>query len=171
MKIPLKLLAYFWLPASIAMCCAGLAGLVNSLRPGFVTWAPELQQYIDQYRNMQEIVFRPLWNMTGQQAGIDAPVWAADITVLYMTLATAFLSASTTFTANKRFFEQTKSSAATLGFPIAMVMFVLNTLRQRVVSNFAKEHTSVFFGYLAAVAAAFGGVLYYNNMLVTGGAG
>ncbi len=158
-----RVLALLWLPASIVLTAAALAHFYNLFHPGAIQWAQIVQPPLDLYDKIVGDVFKPLGEFAFQQAAIVLPPWSADLAVAYASSASACALAGATLTKRQGFVDGARSSAASLGWPLAIVLFAFNSVRNRVVTRFAAEHTILFVLYVLAVAGVLGAAIYADQ--------
>lgn len=150
-----KLLTAFWVPASIAVTALAIANIIESLHPGSVGWIAPFARVLGLYSNVAQQMSAPLTDFVLHKASFNLPHWAADSMVAYTASASGFAMAGTNLTTRSEQLHTLKSSIASMGWPLAILTFGFNAFRNREISKFAAQHTTLFVLYIAAV----GGVL------------
>jgi len=152
-----KLLALFWLPASIAITALAVASIIEHLHPGAVAWmAP--------FGHAQQLS-SPLSDGVHQYANIAIPAWTPDAVVAYAASASGFAMGGTNFTSRDEQLHTLKSSAASVGWPLAILTFVFSAIKSRQISKFAGQHTFLFVLYIAAVGAVLAGAVWGEQLV------
>ena len=160
-----KLLALVWLPASIALTALAIASIIEHLAPGSVPWMASFGHALKTYSGFAQQLTTPLSDGVHQYANIALPNWTTDAVVAYGASASGFAMGSTNFTSNEEQLHTFKSSAASVGWPLAIVTFIFNAVRSRQVSKFAAQHTFLFVLYIAAVGAVLAGAVWGPQVL------
>lgn len=170
MKYVWRLLAVGWLPASIVLTAIALIHVFNHFYPDAVHWAPIVAGPVDAYGTFVGGLFKPVHDAVLQHASFGLPAWSADVATAYTASATACAMAGTSFTKREGLIENAQSSAASLGWPLAILVFAFNAVRKRVVTRFAAEHTALFSLYVLAVAGVIAAAFYADKLLALRGA-
>lgn len=148
---PWKLITVFWVPASVLITALAGASVMEQMAGAPMAWMPLFDRALDLYRQTTTTTLAPLDSLVEQQMGFAVPAWANDSIVGYLSSAAGFASAGANFTSREDTLHAARSSAASMTWPIALLMFAGNALRHRVVSRFAREHTLLFVLYALAV--------------------
>lgn len=153
-----KVLAVLWIPLSIVVTAFALAAGYESQNPGAVAWTPFFKSILDQYQSLSAAALVPLTEALGGQLGFTVPPIAGQAVIAYTASASGAAFAGSNFTSREGQLHAFRSSAMSLSFPIAIVTFVVNSLRNGTIRRFATEHTAWFVAYGASVAGviAFG---------------
>ena len=165
MMFLLRALALLWFPISVVLTAAALAHLFNLISPDTAQWAAIVKGPLELYGQSMAGLFKPVQDLAMQQASFALPAWSGDAAVAYASSASACMLAGTTLAKRQGFVDGARSSAASLGWPLAIVLFVFNSIRNRVVSRFAAEHTLLFLLYVLAVAGVLGAALYADRWI------
>ncbi|MCP5432179.1 MAG: hypothetical protein H6923_02800 [Alphaproteobacteria bacterium] len=162
---PMKLLAYAWLAASLGVTVLALASAGDTLFPGLVEWKGAYAQAIGLYQETMRTVFGPVGDQIHAQTGFRLPAQSGDVVMAYAAAASAFTLGGNTLQQRESFWSGVQSTAASLSWPLAILFFAGRALTGGTVTRFATQHTGLFAGYLAAVAAAFAGMWYLNGQV------
>lgn len=162
-KVLARGLSLIWLPLSVVVTAVALAHFFDLVRPGVAKWAQISVMPLDLYGKLVGTFFKPVGDFVQQQAAFAVPLWSADLAIAYISMASACAFAGATLTKHEQFVDGVRSSAASLGWPLALIMFAVNSARNRTVSRFAAEHTTLFVLYLFAVAGVIAAALYADR--------
>jgi hypothetical protein len=165
-----KILAVFWLPLSIVVTALAVASIIEHLHPGAVQWMAPFGAALKYYSNFAQSLSSPLTNTVHQYANIAVPVWSPDALVAYTASASGFAFGSTNFTSRDEQLHALKSSAASIGWPLAILAFGFNSFRNHQISKFAAQHTFLFVLYIAAVGAVLAGAVWGPGLMGSQGA-
>ena len=160
-----KLLTVFWLPASIAVTALAIASIIEHVAPGSVQWMAPFGQALKLYSGLAQGLSAPVTGTVHQYANIAVPAWTPDAIVAYAASASGFAMGGTNFTSRDEELHTIKSSAASLGWPVAILTFAFNAVKSRQISKFATQHTFLFVLYLAAVGAVLAGAVWGPQFL------
>lgn len=163
-----KLLTVFWLPISILVTALAIGSIINHLFPGSVVWITPFADALTLYSGMVQQIANPLSDAANHYVGFAIPAWAPDAVVAYAASASGFAMGGTNFTSPDEQFHTVKSSAASLGWPLAILTFIFNAVRNRHLSKFASQHTFLFVLYVAAVGAVLAGAVWGPQLLSQG---
>jgi hypothetical protein len=117
------------------------------------------------YSGFAQGLSAPLSNGIHQYTNIALPAWSPDAVLAYAASASGFAMGSTNFTSQEEQLHTLKSSAASVGWPVAILGFVFNAVRTHQVSKFAAQHTFLFLLYIAAVGAVLAGAVWGPDLL------
>lgn len=165
-----KLVAALWLPASVVVTAVALANIYNHLTPDSTAWVPLFDEGLSLYGGTTKSLFTPLGDTFRQYAGFGVPPWASDLVVAYGAMASGIAFGGTNFTSREGGLYTLRSSAASAGWPLAILGFVTNAVRNRVVTRFATQHTALFVLYLAAVGLVIAYGIWGTDILAKLGA-
>jgi hypothetical protein len=160
-----KLLTVFWIPISIAVTALAIASIIEHFSPGSVAWMAPFASALKLYSGFTQQMATPLSDTVHQYANIALPSWTPDAIVAYAASASGFTMGSTNFTSQEEQLHTLKSSAASVGWPLAILTFVFNAVRTQQISKFAGQHTILFVLYLAAVGAVLAGAVWGPGLL------
>lgn len=107
-----------------------------------------------EYQKLVAFVFVPLSEMVKAKTNFTLPDWSGDLTALYTSTALALSFGSATVASQEQLWEQTKGSAAAIGWPLAILGLLFQAFRTRFVTGFAQKHTLLFGAYIGASAVA-----------------
>jgi hypothetical protein len=161
-----KLIATLWIPVSIVVTALAVASIIEHLHPGTVAWMAPFGAALKYYSGFAQQLTSPLTDTVHQYANIMIPGWSTDAVVAYTASASGFALGGTNFTSQDDDALHTlKSSASSIGWPLAIVTFAINAFRNREISKFATQHTFLFVLYVAAVGAVLAGAVWGPGLL------
>ncbi len=162
-----KGLTLLWVPASIVLTAIAIANIINGFNPDAIAWAEPFGKVLNMYTTATGNLFAPAGKMMHEYVGLGVPPWASDGLVAYAATASGFAFGGSNFTSRDGEMHTLRSSAASIGWPLAILGFGASAVKNRVVTKFAAQHTALFVLYFLAVAAvlAFG---VWGNALLKG---
>jgi hypothetical protein len=160
-----KLAALVWLPASIGVTALAVASIIEQLHPGSLTWMAPFGALLKYYSGFTQAMNVPIAGAVHQYANFQVPTWAPDGVVAYAASASGFAMGSTNFTTQEGGLHTLRSSAASVGWPLAILGFAWESVRKQTITKFAAQHTMLFVLYLAAVGAVLATAHYGTQFL------
>jgi hypothetical protein len=162
-----KLVALVWLPASIGVTALAVASIIEQIHPGAIQWMAPFAAALKLYSGFTQQLNAPLSGAVHQFTNMTVPTWVPDGIVAYAASASGFAMGSTNFTSQEDQFSTLRSSAASMGWPLAILAFAWNAIRNRTIGKFAAQHTSLFVLYIVAVGAVLAGAHWGSQFLAS----
>src|SRR5262249_53018883 len=103
-----------------------------------------------------------------QQFGVSLPHWLLPIFVLYVSMASAFVVASTGLMKRETTGEAFFAAVLHAGWLFLVPAFVMDAVRYHVVTRFARQNTALFFTYIALFVGAYVGARFVNDDILPG---
>lgn len=140
-----------------------LAGLLQDTGFANTAWQAPFSTLGNLYTELAASGFSIANTFATSQFGFELPSWSMHAFVLYASTALAVASSGMGVTSRATILESLGSGGVSLAWPVSLWAFVTQAFRGRAVSNFARDHSLIFWLYMLTVAAGYGGARYLNE--------
>jgi hypothetical protein len=160
--------ASLWICITIAVNVIVLAKLLQSLGFAHENWHQPFLWLGNLYDTDAGKAFAATRSAVSQQFGFTLPAWLLPAFVLYVSMASAFVAASSGLMRRDSSAESFLAAVLHAGWVFAVPAFVINAVRYRVVTRFARQNTALFFAYLFAFVVVYVGARFVNDDILPG---
>lgn len=158
-----RVLSWAWIIVTLAINVIALAKLLQGFGLANENWHQPFYWLGTLYDTYAGQAFAAISAATVQNFGITLPAWLMPACILYISMASAFVVASTGLMSRKTKAEGIWGAVIHAGWLLALPAFVMDAIRYRVVSTFAKQNTLLFFVYILTFLGAYVGVRFIND--------
>ena len=168
-----RLLTVAWIAATIAVNAIVTAKLLQYFHLASAKWYPPFSTLGGLYDSYAQEGFRILADAASAQFGIGLSQWPwlMPLFVFYVATASAFLVANLGLMKRDTSAEKLWGTVVHAGWLLAIPAFILDAIRYRVVSRFARQNTVLFFAYIAAFIGAYAVARFINDDFLAAYAG
>ncbi|HWU26571.1 MAG TPA: hypothetical protein VN154_09240, partial [Rhizomicrobium sp.] len=157
-----------WIFATIVVNVIALASLLQQFGFARENWHQPFVWLGSLYSGYATQAFNLTATSVNQQFGLKLPSLLLPIFVLYVSSASAFVVASSGLMRRNTSGESLFAAVIHAGWIFAVPAFVLDAIRYRVVTTFARQNTVLFFGYIAALGIAYIAARFINDDILPG---
>lgn len=158
-----RVLSAIWILGTIAVNVVALAKLLQIFGIEHEVWHGPfvtLGNFYDVYAGQ---AFAVTSAFVSQQTGFTLPLWLMPAFVLYLSMASAFVVGGTVIVGRDTSAETFLGAIVHAGWVFAIPAFMLDAIRYRVVTRFARQNAIVFFAYILAFSGIYAGARYVNE--------
>lgn len=163
-----RVLSSLWIAGTIVVNVIALASLLQAFGLAHENWHQPFTSLGNLYDQYAKQGFAVTSAAAQQRYGVTLPQWLLPILVLYVSMASAFVVASTGLMRRDTTAETMFGAIVHAGWIFAVPAFVLDAIRYHVVARFARQNTVLFFSYLFLMVAAFVGARFINDDFLAG---
>jgi len=163
-----RLLTVAWIVATIIVNVIALAKLLQYFHLAQPDWYQPFYWFGTLYDNYAQHGFSILGTTTATQYGFDIATlpWLLPFIVLYLSTASAFMVANSGLLQRDTSAQTLWGAVVHAGWLFAIPAFIMDALRYRVVTQFARQNTVLFFAYVATFVGCYAGVRFINDDLL-----
>ena len=157
-----------WICVTIAVNVIVLAKLLQGFGFAHENWHQPFLWLGNTYDTYAGQAFAATQRSLSEQFGFTLPAWILPAFVLYVSMASAFVVASSGLMRRDSNAESFIAAVLHAGWVFAVPSFVINAVRYRVVTRFARQNSVLFFAYLLAFVVAYVGARFINDDILPG---
>jgi len=160
-----RVLTVAWIVATIVVNAIALAYLLQDLHIAPANWYAPFSWLGHIYHTYTQEGFTILSSAASTQFRVDLSKWPwiVPFVVLYASTASAFLVANVGLMRRDTSANALWGAIVHAGWLLAIPTFILDAIRYRVVTRFARQNTLLFFGYIAVFVLAYVGARFIND--------
>ena len=158
-----RILSWGWIAVTIVINVIVLAKLLQHFGLAHETWHQPFYYLGTLYDTYAAQAFNAVATSVNQQFGVTVPVWTMPAVILYISMASAFVVASTGLMKRANTAEDIWGAVVHAGWIVALPAFVLDAVRYHVVARFAKQNTLLFFAYIGAFVGIYIAARFIND--------
>ena len=158
-----RVLSWGWIAVTIVINVIVLAKLLQHFGLAHETWHQPFYYLGTLYDTYAAQAFNVVAASVNQQFGVAVPVWTMPAVILYISMASAFVVASTGLMKRANTAEDIWGAVIHAGWIVALPAFVLDAVRYHVVARFAKQNTLLFFVYIGAFVGIYIAARFIND--------
>lgn len=166
-KAAARVLSAVWIMGTIAVNVIALAKLLQVLGIEHESWHGPFVVLGNFYDVYAAQAFAAVSAFVHLHTGFTLPQWLMPGLILYVSMASAFVVGGTQIVGRDTSSESFLGAVVHAGWILAIPAFVLDAIRYRVVTRFARQNTLVFFAYILAFTLIYIGARYVNERYMT----
>lgn len=154
-----------WVLATIVVNVVALAKLLQEFGWAPLHWYPPFTWFGGIYDDYAQRAFNAVASAMNTQTGLNLAQWPwlLPFMVLYVSTASAFMVANSGLMQRKTSAETLWGAVVHAGWILAIPSFIMDAVRYRVVTQFARQNTILFFAYVAFFVGCYAGVRFIND--------
>ena len=160
-----RLFTVTWILATIVVNVIALAKLLQEFGWAPLHWYSPFIWFGTVYDDYAQQAFIATSATLNAQMGINLVQWPwlLPFMVLYISTASAFMAANSGLMQRKTSAETLWGAVVHAGWILAIPSFLMDAVRYRVVTQFARQNTVLFFAYVAIFIGCYVGVRFIND--------
>ncbi len=163
-----RVLTVLWIVVTIVINVIALAKLLQVFGLAPENWHQPFVLIGNLYDTYAGQAFSATSNYVSQQYRVALPMWLMPAFVLYVSMASAFVAASTGLMKRDTSAEALFGAVIHAGWIFAVPAFVMDAIRFHVVTRFARQNTVLFFAYIVAFIIAYVIARFLNDDFLSG---
>lgn len=163
-----RVLTGVWIFVTLVVNVIVLAKLLQSFGFAHEDWHQPFLWLGNLYDTYAGQAFSATQKALAVQFGFTLPAWVLPLFVLYVSMAAAFVAASSGLMQRDSTGESFFAAVLHAGWVFAVPSFVINAVRYRVVTRFARQNTALFFAYLSCFVVFYVGARFINDDILPG---